>query len=79
MHDGMVDAVKEILKIFPMLLGCHQELLVEIMRQRSSFGYEAELKMADDLIDNLRFLDEGNNTNLTTTGRTKKRIHLVDL
>jgi hypothetical protein len=35
--------------------------------------------MADDLIDNLRLLDEGNNTNLATTGRTKKRIHLVGL
>jgi hypothetical protein len=71
-------------KSLPMLLGYHQELLVEIMRRRrpdqpDPFGYEAELKMADDLIDNLRLLDEGNNTNLATTGRTKKRIHLAGL
>jgi hypothetical protein len=29
------------------------------MRRRRPNGYEGELKMADDLIDNLRLFDEG--------------------
>ncbi len=46
---------------------------------RRPFSYEGEIKMADDPIDNLRLFDEGNNTYLATTGRTKKQIHLEDL
>ena len=73
------ERLQRLSEIFIPLLSSYQESLLNELRGRWSFSLEAELKMADDLIDNLQLLDEGNDTNLTTTGRTKKRIHLVDL
>jgi len=43
------------------------------------FGLEAELEMADDLIYGFRIFDKRDDSHLASTGRTKQRIHFVDL
>jgi len=56
------------------LLSRHQEFLLNELRGRWSFSLEAELEMADDLIDGLRVFDEGDYPHLASAGRTKKRV-----
>jgi len=48
------------------------------LRRGRRLGLEAELKMADDLIDGLRVFDEGDDTHLSSAGRTNKRVNLID-
>ncbi|NOR13457.1 MAG: hypothetical protein GQ545_09415 [Candidatus Aminicenantes bacterium] len=70
---------KEALKIFPTLLGCHQELLLNNTRRRRPFGFKGQLKMTDDPVDCLRFFDKGYDSHLATTCGTTQGIHFIDL
>jgi hypothetical protein len=45
------------LKILSILLGCHQEMLLNLMRRRRPFGLECQLEMTDDSVDGFRFFD----------------------
>ncbi|MDH5466783.1 MAG: hypothetical protein OEY25_05135 [Candidatus Aminicenantes bacterium] len=56
-------------EIFPLLLGCHKELLVYYMGWWRTLCLEGNLEMADDLIDCLGIFDEGNDLHLTSTRR----------
>lgn len=53
--------------------------MLENLRRERPLSLKVELEMVDDLIDNLRFFEEGDNSHLVTTGKTTKRIHLADL
>ncbi len=48
------------------------------MAWRRTLSLEAELEMADDLIDGLRVFDEGDDTHLASAGRTNKMVYLVN-
>ncbi len=65
-------------EILPTPLGCHQKLLLDDRGWRRTLGQEAELEMADYLIDGHGVFDEGNDLHPTSTARTKQRIYLVD-
>jgi len=56
------------------LLSSHQEFLLNELRGWWTLSLEAELEMADDLIDDLRVFDEGDDTHLASAGRTNKRV-----
>ena len=38
------------------LFGCHQELLLDDLRGRRSFGKKSELEVSDDLINDFKIL-----------------------
>ena len=57
-------------EIFPLLLGCHKELLVYDRGWWRTLCLEGNFEMADDLIDCLGIFDEGNDLHLTSTRRT---------
>ena len=54
-------------EILAPLLGCHQKLLLDVLRRGWPFSLEAELEMADDLIDGCGIFDEGNDLHLAAT------------
>jgi len=60
------------------LLSSHREFLLNELRGRWSFSLEAELEMADDLIDGLRVFDEGDDTHLASASRTQQRVYLIN-
>ncbi len=59
------------------LLSHHQELMLDSLWRRP-LGLEGQFEGNDDPVDNLRLFDKRDNSHLTSTGRTTKRIHLVD-
>jgi len=59
------------------LLGSHQEFLLGNLRWRCTFGLEGELKIADDLIDDLRVFNEGDDPHLSSASRTEQRVCLI--
>ena len=72
-------AATEALKIYPTLLGCHQDFLLDMMGRRWAFGLESQFEMAEDPVDGLRFFDRRDDSHLVSTRRTYQWIHLVDI
>jgi len=66
-------------EIVPHLLCRHQEFLLEISGRRRTFSFKGQFEGSDDAVDDIRFYDKRDNSHLTFTGRTTKKIHLVDL
>ena len=62
-------------KIFPALLGCYQQFLLDMMRRRWPFGLERQLEMTDDPVDCLLFFDKRDDSHLTTTCGATQGIH----
>jgi hypothetical protein len=71
MQDFRVSAETEALKIFPHLLGCRKELLLDMMRRRRPFGFKSQLEMADDPVDGFRFFDKRDDAHPAATYRAK--------
>ncbi len=46
-------------EILAPLFGCHQQLLLDDLRGRWSFGMKSELEVSDDLINDFMILDKG--------------------
>jgi hypothetical protein len=72
-------AATEALKTHPMLLGCHQDFLLDMMGRRWAFNLEGQFEMAEDPVDGLRFFDKRDDSHLVSTRRTDQWIPLVDL
>ena len=66
-------------EILAPLFGCHQQLLLDDLRGRWSFGMKSELEVSDDLINDFMILDKGDNRHPTPTLRTDKRVYLIRL
>jgi hypothetical protein len=65
-------------EILAPLFGCHQQLLLDELRGRWSFGMKSELEVSDDLINDFMILDKGDNPHPTPTLRTGKRVYLIN-
>ena len=65
-------------EILAPLCGCHQQLLLDDLRGRWSFGMKSELEVRDDLINDFMILDKGDNRHPPPTLRTDKRIYLIN-
>ncbi len=65
-------------EILAPLFGCHQQLLLDDLRGRWSFGMKSELEVSDDLINDFMILDKGDNPHPTPTLRTDKRVYLIN-
>jgi hypothetical protein len=61
------------------LLGCRQELRLDMMRRRWPFSLKCQLEITDDPVDRLRFFEERDDSHPAATSGTIKRIHLEDL
>ena len=66
-------------EIFPTLIGCNQNFLLDIRRRRWPLGMKAQLQMFDDLTNDLRIFNESDNEHLASTRRTDQWIHFLDL
>ncbi len=65
-------------EILAPLLGCHQQLLLDHLRRRWSFGIKSELDVSDALINDFMILDKGDNPHPAPTLWTDKRVYLID-
>jgi hypothetical protein len=66
-------------EILPTLLECHQKLLLYMMRRRGPFGFEGQLEMTDDPVDNLMIIYERDDLHSASTCGTKQGIYLIHL
>jgi len=66
-------------EILAPLFGCHQQLLLDDLRGRWSFGMKSELEVSDDPVHCRIISDESDHSHLATACRTYERINFIDL
>ncbi len=62
-----------------MFYSIYRGFLLDIMKRRWPFGFKIQPEIADDPVDDLRLFDKRDDSHLSTTCRTIKWIHFVNL
>jgi len=53
-------------KILRALFGCLEKLLLDNLRRRRTFSFEAEMEVVDDSVNGFMILDEGDDLHLAS-------------